>query len=167
MNASLEAGDLLYRRKGLVQHAGVYIGNGQVLHNRPGGGVAIEDFQQFADNKPVKVVRVSRENVDLLTERLHEILDKSAGYHLLANNCEHLAMLLIKGRQHSPQVRSVLLGMMSGALAGSRLRGKAWIFTALAGGVGGLLFCNSTRKYDSIVLAAQSIEYQAAHNTEY
>ncbi len=167
MSSSLEAGDLLYRRKGLVQHAGVFLGNGKVLHNQPGRGVVIDAFEHFAENKPVKVVRVTQANVQQLTAKLHDILDRAAGYHLLAHNCEHLATLLLKGRRYSPQLRSVVLGMISGAIAGSRLRGQAWMLTSIAAGIGGLLFCNGTRKYDSIILATQLVEYQTAEQAEY
>uniref|UniRef100_UPI0018C34F61 NlpC/P60 family protein n=1 Tax=Vibrio anguillarum TaxID=55601 RepID=UPI0018C34F61 len=41
MKNKLNIGDLLYRSKLLVEHAGIYLGKGKVLHNSPSGNVEI------------------------------------------------------------------------------------------------------------------------------
>ncbi|WP_242010367.1 NlpC/P60 family protein [Vibrio mimicus] len=56
MKNKLNIGDLLYRSKLLVEHAGIYLGKGKVLHNSPSGNVEICALEEYANGKPVKVV---------------------------------------------------------------------------------------------------------------
>lgn len=48
MYTNLKPGYLLYREKGFVEHAGVYLGGGQVLHNSPSGDVEVVGYEQYA-----------------------------------------------------------------------------------------------------------------------
>ncbi len=54
MNSNLSIGDLLYRSKLLVEHAGIYLGKGRVLHNSPDGNVEICTLEEYANGKPTK-----------------------------------------------------------------------------------------------------------------
>ncbi|WP_396621707.1 hypothetical protein [Marinobacter sp. W-8] len=147
VHSKLEMGDLLYRSKGVVAHAGVYLGADRVLHIQPGARAATVPFQQYADGKMVAVKRqgVQRNG---FSRRLLEISQSQATYSLTSNNCEHTAYYLTSGERVSPQLQAALgLGFLGGVLAA---KGKMSNFLAGAGiaGIAALLVSNANRKYD-------------------
>ncbi|OUS31932.1 hypothetical protein A9Q99_02230 [Gammaproteobacteria bacterium 45_16_T64] len=148
MNTNIKPGFLLYRRKGFVEHAGVYLGRNQVLHNSPSGDVEIISFVEYADGKVVKVIETGEHDNAVLVQRLTVILQDSGQYHVSANNCEHIANLLIYGRRSSPQIQASVTGMIVGGLAGLNMgRGNPFLMVFIGGLVGGAL-SNALRKYD-------------------
>jgi hypothetical protein len=147
VHSKLEVGDLLYRNKGLVEHAGVYLGAGQVLHIQPGGSAVTVSFQQYADGKMVAVKRQDVQPHGFM-KRLSEISQSQTTYSLTSNNCEHTAYYLTSGERVSPQLQVALgLGFLGGVLAS---KGKMSNFLAGAGmaGIAALLVSNANRKYD-------------------
>ncbi len=123
------AGDILSRRKGLVMHRGVALGDGRVLHNTPGRGEHISSEAEFANGQRVKVARAS------YTERQRSLshayrVERSGSrrsYHLLGNNCEHTVHRARSGAARSPQLRGWVagLGLAAVALAVTRHPGIA------------------------------------------
>ena len=111
LTSQLRLGDLLYRSKGIVNHAGVYIGYGKVVHNTPNNGTTISSLAEFANNKPIYVTYVKDIDVDLLNQRLDMVLSQyPRAYDLISNNCESLANFLILGRKFSPQIKASVIG---------------------------------------------------------
>ncbi|MBL4826718.1 MAG: hypothetical protein JKY66_03230 [Spongiibacteraceae bacterium] len=117
MDTNIKAGFLLYRSKVFVEHAGVYLGKDQVLHNSPTGDVEIISFAEYADGKTVKFIETGEHDYTVLTQRLTSMLQDSEQYHVSANNCEHIANMLIYGRRFSPQIQASLTGAIVGGLA--------------------------------------------------
>jgi lecithin:retinol acyltransferase len=146
-------GDLLYRSKLIVEHIGVYLGNGQVLHNHPSGGVIITPYEEFSDGKTVKVTLVPEVSLGLLEKRIREILRQDEKYKLFGNNCEHIANFLIGGRKYSPQIQSAIAGVLVTAVIGRNMKGLNWLALLLLGGLVGLISCNTSRNYDQIIYA--------------
>lgn len=151
MITDLNIGDLLYRSKGIVQHTGVYLGTDQVLHNTPSTGVRISHFRDFAENKVVKVVKVTVNDHTLLTQRLQEILCDNNHYHVFGNNCEHIAYQLIHGRKESSQKQIAIMGALFGFWLGNQLENKPVIRTTALCSLIGLVLCNSLRQYDHYI----------------
>jgi hypothetical protein len=146
MYSKLKPGDLLHRSKGIVQHAGVYLGDGRVLHNKPEDGAVVTSYNQYAEGKIVNVTSTDSSDLQLLTQRLNEIIGSNQSYSLLANNCEHLASYLIYGRILSPQIQSTTIGGIVGGLIGKRNGNLA--YGVILGGLAGLVLSNMIRKYD-------------------
>lgn len=151
MTYNLKPGDLLYRSKGFVQHTGIYWGNRQVLHNTPANGVAITEYEQYSEGKTVKVVRTDIDDKPLVAERLKAIMASNSEYHLLANNCEHIAHLMITGRKSSPQIQATLIGAIAGVLIGSGTNKSHWLTSLICGGLAGCLLSNLNREYDAVI----------------
>ncbi|MFC3679099.1 lecithin retinol acyltransferase family protein [Bacterioplanoides pacificum] len=147
MNNNLKSGDLLYRSKGIIQHAGVYLGNGQVLHNSPQNNVELISVDQYSEGKPVKVIRSHVDDHSLLTKRLERILNNDHRYEVVGNNCEHIAYMLIQGRKYSPQLQATLIGAILGGVAGSYTKSGNWLLFLLGGGIAGCLLSNLSRPY--------------------
>ncbi|GAA6169764.1 lecithin retinol acyltransferase family protein [Sessilibacter corallicola] len=148
MNIKLKTGDLLYRSKGFVEHAGVYLGNDKVIHNKPDGNVEITHINQYSKGKTVKVVEVNNCNIEDLKNRLYQLLRSDVRYRLTHQNCEHIANLLVRGRAYSPQIRSAIIGALIAALVASGRSSQYWFFAVVAGGILGCVITNLAREYD-------------------
>ncbi len=120
-------GDTLSRRKGLVRHTGVALGDGRVLHNLPGRGEHISSEAAFGNGQQVQVQRRSRAQREraLAGARRYDLAHNYGysqanprRYHLLSNNCEHTVHRVSSGRARSPQLRGWLAGL---GLAGAAL----------------------------------------------
>lgn len=149
---NVRPGDLLYRTKGIVEHAGIYLGNKQVFHNSPDNDVEVVSFEQYAAGKEVKVIHKSVDDVALLAKQLELIIAGSKKYSVISNNCEHLANLLIAGRAYSPQIISTILGAV---VMGFLSKDKGWatmIGGMILGGAAGCAISNAMRKYDGTVI---------------
>ena len=143
LTSQLRLGDLLYRGKGLVNHAGVYLGYGRVLHNTPDNGAAITSLPEYANNKPVYITYVEEIDVDLLNQRIDMVLSQyPCAYNLFSNNCESIANFLISGRKYSPQIKAFIIGSLITSL-GVYLKTKdiksALVGAAFGGGLGLLI----------------------------
>jgi len=113
------AGDVLSRRKGLVMHRGIALGDGRVMHNTPGRGEHISSLSEFANGQRVHARSAS------YTERRSALrhaaqLERSAArrsYHLFGNNCEHTVSRANSGAAKSPQLRGWVAGVGLAAVA--------------------------------------------------
>ncbi len=107
-------GDVLSRRKGLVMHRGIALGDGRVLHNTPGRGEHISSEAEFVSGQSVRVERQPyyRRQRALRSAALFEAQDRtSRRYHLLDNNCEHTVHRHTSGEARSPQLRGWIMGV--------------------------------------------------------
>ncbi len=148
MKGDINIGDLLYRSKGIIEHAGVYIGNNQVLHNQPTNGAVITSYEEFANGKTVKVMSTNLTNQTQLAMRLKEIFTNNTRYNLLENNCEHMANLIINGRKMSSQIQSSVVGAVIGGLIGSQSKNCHWFIWLAGGALTGLLVANLAKNFD-------------------
>ena len=153
MKNNLNIGDLLYRSKQLVEHAGIYLGKGLVLHNSPDGDVEICALEKYANDKPVKVVlsHLSEEKQSDLINQAKLLIIKGKKYGVLDNNCEHLASSLLHGKPSSEQLQGVGLGAVAGLLFAHCNQSKNSLLYMLAFGFIGCMAVNATRKYDCVV----------------
>lgn len=153
MKNKLSIGDLLYRSKLLVEHAGIYLGKGQVLHNSPDGNVEICALEKYANGKPVKVVlsHLSEEKKSDLFNQAGLLIQKAKKYGVLNNNCEHLASSVLHGMPSSEQLQGAGLGAVAGLLLAHCNHSKNSLLYALAGGLIGCMAVNAARKYDCVV----------------
>jgi len=157
MDTNIKPGFLLYRSKVFVEHAGVYLGRNQVLHNSPTGDVEIISFAEYADGKTVKVIETGEHDYTVLAQRLTIILQDSSQYHVSANNCEHIANMLIYGRRFSPQIQASVAGAIVGGLASWKMERGNPLVMMLIGGLAGCLLSNSLRKYDGKAHAPEGL----------
>lgn len=154
MNTKPKLGDLLYRSKGFVQHAGVYIGEERVLHNGPDGGVEVVSYNTYSQGKTVNVVSSDQHNICELKQRLQQITQGDTRYQWFSNNCEHIANFMISGRKYSPQIQASAIGAIIGAITGQSKGGYNWLLFALIGGIAGCALSNSLRNYDFRISSA-------------
>lgn len=130
---NITKGDILTRRKSLVTHYGVYIGNDLVLDilpNQAKHGCRLVTFEEFSDGKAVSVIKCAP--VDGFENRINEVLAR--GYELLSNNCEHIANYVARNQHVSRQVQAVVAGAALGALLSKDSRWQG----LLIGGITGL-----------------------------
>ena len=106
--ARARAGDIVSRRKGLVMHKGVSLGNGLVLHNTPGRGEHVATEEEFRAGKRMYTQRVG--GAVRRPSLARSQLEYGRRYHLLNNNCEHTVNRAVHGDAHSPQLRGWLVG---------------------------------------------------------
>jgi len=113
------AGDLLSRRKGLVMHRGIALGDGRVLHNTPGRGEHISSETDFANGQRVHVTSAtySERRRALAHAAVLETSGSARPYHLLGNNCEHTVHRAASGDARSPQLRGWVAGVGLAAVA--------------------------------------------------
>ena len=154
MDSKLKVGDLLYRRKGIFDHVGVYMGNNQVFHNSPSGDTEVVSYHDYAECKAVSVVAIGHHNSPELIARLEVMLLADSRYHPAANNCEHIANELIHGRRYSPQLQAgVICAGLAGLISWKSQKGSP-LLMMLTGAISGCLLSNAIRKYDGRVPAS-------------
>ena len=144
----IQVGDVLYRRKLLVQHAGVMLENGMVLHNSPTNGVEICTFEQYSEGKEVKVISselsfIEQKNFKL---RAFELIEQARNYKLFDFNCEHLVTLVNNAKPSSTQLTAGFTGAAAGLIFAQKSKNP--LLTVGLFAIGGVLFSNATRKYD-------------------
>lgn len=112
-------GDVVSRPKGLVDHVGLVVDGGHVLHNVPGRGEHVTSMSEFAAGRPVRIERSPPdERLMRLARASHD--GTGRGYDLLRNNCEHTVSRVRDGEARSQQLLGWSLGAV-GALAGGLL----------------------------------------------
>ncbi|WP_269799017.1 lecithin retinol acyltransferase family protein [Vibrio sp. HA2012] len=153
MNSNLSIGDLLYRSKLLVEHAGIYLGKGRVLHNSPDGNVEICALEEYANGKPIKVVlsHLCEKKKNELFHQVEQLIKKARKYGVLDNNCEHLASTVLHGKPSSEQLQGAGLGAVAGLLFAHCNQSKNSLLYILAGGLIGCMTVNAARKYDCVL----------------
>ena len=110
-------GDILTRRKGLVLHKGVALGDGRVLHNTPFKGEHISSEQDFLLGNKLGVISQNRNKRQRALQHAQTYDDNPRSYSLLRNNCEHTVMRATTGLASSPQLKSWVFGVGAAALA--------------------------------------------------
>lgn len=99
------AGTLLeYSFMGGLRHFGIATGYGTVIHSsRRLGGVTESDMDEFAQGKPVRVIRMACpvSGSELVARARAK---KGQGYNLLFKNCEHFVTWVLDGRARSSQL---------------------------------------------------------------
>lgn len=140
----LEPGDLLRFKGALglhtVYHYGVYIGDGLVTHmwarlSQPKASakvetVTMEDFMKLA-SKRKEAVEVERPPARLSPRevvRQSEMLRGQGGYHVLVNNCEHVARYCSTGQKTSEQLNAVF-GRRRGSTVPTVPRAQGYLHT--------------------------------------
>ena len=106
--SNARAGDIVSRRKGLVMHKGLCLGEGRVLHNTPIKGEHVSSEHEFRAGRRLYVERRESGRAKGLHSRLQAT--ERRGYNLLTNNCEHTVTRLTQGKAESPQLRSWVIG---------------------------------------------------------
>jgi len=107
-------GDIVSRRKGMVMHRGIALGDGRVLHNTPFRGEHISSEEEFSAGRRLYVTRMDR--IARQRALLHAEMDAGGRpYSLLANNCEHTVSRAIGTEVESPQLRGWVAGLVAGA----------------------------------------------------
>lgn len=107
------AGDVVSRRKGVVMHRGIALGDGRVMHNTPGRGEHISSESEFANGQRVHVESASyaeRQRSLAQAARL-ERGRYGRSYSLFGNNCEHTVHRAASGAARSPQLRGWIAGV--------------------------------------------------------
>ncbi len=85
-------------------HVGRYMGNGKVFHNHWKNDAEIITFNQFANDKKVKVLDQGVQSPQEFTRRVQHLLALNKPYCPLSNNCEHAASYVSGGVASSPQL---------------------------------------------------------------
>ena len=138
MTARYLPGDVLARRKGLVMHKGIALGDGMVFHNTPFGGEHVSSEREFRRGRPLRVQSLGR------TERERALQAAGAAtarrYNLFTNNCEHTVSRATGGAGDSPQLKAWALGIGALALAAFRHPAAAVAGYAVGRGLAKRLF---------------------------
>ena len=117
-----------------------------MIHNRPLEGTVVTSYTEYAKGKSVQETSTNNSDLQLLSQRLHEIIGDGQSYSLLGNNCEHIAHFLIHGRKISPQVQAATISAAIGEIIGKRKGNLA--YGLIFGGIVGLVAFNMLKKYD-------------------
>ncbi|MFY0608523.1 MAG: lecithin retinol acyltransferase family protein [Cyclobacteriaceae bacterium] len=108
---SLQPGDVLVRNKsaiGVIDHFGLYVGNGNVIDNHPERGVSQISLSSFLNGR-------SLEKIQAFTGNWHsrqQVLNRAFAligrpYHLTRFNCEHFVNEVWGAGRKSKQVENV------------------------------------------------------------
>lgn len=109
-------GDIVTRRKGLVMHKGIALGDGRVLHNTPFRGEHISAEMDFLKGRRLRVVPQSRAARERAVSHC-EAFGAGRRYNLLTNNCEHTVHRASTGRARSPQLAAWVAGATAAVVA--------------------------------------------------
>lgn len=148
MTQTIMPGDLVYRNKDwLIDHVGICIEPGKILHNVPGKMLALVELKTFVSDTAVKVVRKESINLRQLNARASQLLLDPEPYHFLINNCEHLVSYLLFGEPRSKQVLATVGGALTGAMLCPDKTRSAQLQFMVIGAVAGLAFNNWLRNH--------------------
>ncbi len=128
MISDLKPGDVLRRRKTGVWHLGVYMGEGQVLHNSPDflEGERRTPYKSFSLGRDVYVAHSNPETRAAVMERASGIVAHPHAYSYVWRNCEHTVYEVMEGAARSPTVR--LMDQLVGTAVVLSLAGLAFSF---------------------------------------
>jgi len=135
---SLSIGDILYRRKGIVMHVGVYIGNALILHNTPKNGEHSVAFDTFANGKTVYAQTTNMLPLQVLNNA-QKILAEPQDYQLFKSNCEHTASRVLKSNPTSAQLDEIMAWALIGGAFGKSIGVKSMYLGGVLGALGGLI----------------------------
>jgi len=134
----LNVGDVLLRRKLLVMHVGVYLGDDNVLHNAPSQGQNKTSLDMFTQGGETFFVS-SNLGPERILSNAEKILKQKKDYHLFKRNCEHTIHQVLELPDISRQLTEVEVWALIGAAYGYSWGRKGMIFGGLVGGIAGLL----------------------------
>lgn len=134
----LTVGDLLYRRKSLVMHVGIYLGKGLVLHNTPKHGEHQVDFAEFAHGKTV-FAKTTGLAPDEVQRKAQQLLSAPADYQLFKHNCEHTANTLLEDDAISHQFTEIQTWALIGGALGKSIGKKSMYIGGFIGALSGLI----------------------------
>lgn len=134
----LSIGDVLYRRKGMVMHVGIYLGNALILHNTPKKGEHQVDFDGFSKGKTVYAQSTGLSPEQVLN-KANQVLDEPADYRLFKHNCEHTANTILKDDPTSHQLSEIMAWALIGGAFGKSIGKKSMYIGGFIGALGGLL----------------------------
>lgn len=134
----LSIGDQLFRRKGIVMHVGIYIGNQLILHNTPNKGEHSVDFDTFANGKTV-YARPTNMLPYRVVAKAQQLLASPAKYQLFKRNCEHTASAVTKELPQSAQLQEIEAWALIGGALGKSVGKKTMYIGGAIGAIGGLL----------------------------
>ena len=133
-----EPGDLLYRRKSMVMHVGLYLGDNRVLHNSPKKGETEVSYDEFAAGKPV-FARASGLAPHTLAAKAAVLLANPGDYRLFKNNCEHTIGKILDDDAISRQLSEIEAWALIGGAFGKSFGRKTMYVGGFIGALGGLL----------------------------
>ena len=123
-------GDIVSRRKGLVMHRGIVLGDGQVLHNTPLQGEHVSSISEFSRGRKVTPHALSKQQRDRILRRVDSQDDNSnRRYNLFTHNCEHTVTHASTEKPRSPQLGSWLVGAGVAATVLVLTRHPGWALT--------------------------------------
>ena len=133
MQRDYQPGDIVARRKGLVMHKGVVLGEDRILHNTPWRGEHVSTEREFRAGRRLRVTQVD--------PQARQRAQGGAGFHarrynLFTNNCEHTVNRVTTGRSTSPQLQGWIAGAGVAVVAFAVLRHPVLAASAFALGRG-------------------------------
>ncbi len=134
----LNIGDILFRRKSMVMHVGIYLGEDRILHNTPKSGEHEVSFDVFAAGKDVFAKTSGLPNEVVLT-RAADILANPGKYQLLNYNCEHTTNRVLGYHGFSAQLSEIEIWALIGGAFGKSFGRKSMYLGGFIGALGGLL----------------------------
>lgn len=118
MSNGLKMGSLLFRSKGIVEHVGIYLGFGKVIHTVPETGIKVVGIKEFGAGKSVRIVKAEDVDEITLSTRIKELMSGNTEYSLSDRNCQHIANYILSGSKKSPQLRwSITAAAIAGIYA--------------------------------------------------
>lgn len=134
----LTIGDILFRRKSMVMHVGIYLGDNRILHNTPKAGEHEVDFDAFAAGKSV-FAKASEMTPAQILSKAQAVLANPAQYHLFKNNCEHTTNSVLSQGNFSAQLSEIEAWALIGGAFGKSFGRKSMYIGGFIGALGGLL----------------------------
>lgn len=133
MQRDYQPGDIVARRKGLVMHKGVVLGEGRILHNTPWRGEHVSTEREFRAGRQLRVTRAGpRTSQPAPGGAQHS----ARRYNLFTNNCEHTVNRVTTGRATSPQLQAWIAGAGMAVVAFAVMRHPVLAASAFALGRG-------------------------------
>ena len=131
MQPDYQPGDIVARRKWLVIHKGVVLGDGRILHNTPWRGEHVSSEREFRAGRRLRVTPLDH---GTRRQTLNAANDGARRYNLFTNNCEHTVNRVTTGRASSPQLQGWIAGAGMAALTLAVLRHPVLAASAFAVG---------------------------------
>ena len=133
MQPHYQPGDIVARRKGLVMHKGVVLGEDRILHNTPWRGEHVSSEREFRAGRRLRVTQAGGRISQSALGRKQE---GARRYNLFTNNCEHTVNRVTTGHATSPQLQAWIAGAGLAVVAVAVLRHPVLAASAFAVGRG-------------------------------
>ena len=107
-------GDIVLRRKGLVFHKGIALGDGRVYHNTPVAGEHVSSADDFRNGHRLYAQHLSADERRRTLSAAQS--EPRRHYNVVTNNCEHTVTRAVTGDASSRQLEAWAAGIGLGAL---------------------------------------------------